>query len=119
MKYTHNFDAPGKTRNFIVDAVTHALTVNFFYSSLLLPSGSTMAAGYAGLNKGIELFMLTMNVIYLKTFKSHPSILNIIPSIPTSTSQHKPISTNRKTSYPDYRFLAHPGTPNAEIYNII
>ena len=38
-KYTHNFDTPGKTRNFIHE-VTHALTANPFYSSLLLDSGS-------------------------------------------------------------------------------
>jgi len=38
-KYTHTFDAPGRTRNFI-NEVTQAVSANAYYSSLLLPDGS-------------------------------------------------------------------------------
>jgi len=108
-RYTHNFDAPGKTRNFI-DEVTHALTANIFFSSLLLPSGSiNYDAPPSPENQALFHFLLDkMDAKSQTTFRSFDTKLGtyvlkkIFKKISTSTSrqpqidqaQHK-IRTNK------------------------
>jgi len=76
-KYTYNFDAPSKTRNFI-DEATHALIANLFYSSLLLPSGSINYDVLLSPEK-IELCSTFSSIKWMPNLKQHSTVL--IPNL--------------------------------------